>query len=196
MLPIRWSLSPGIPRPPGSGVACAPTTEVMVWASRSASSVLGPTRTHELPMSERAGERPPSPTLGCGQPATPRGVAQPGSAPALGAGGRGFKSPLPDSSSSCADPLNPPSQLIERGVDSASPGNLGPSAGVAQWQSPSLPSWSCGFDSRRPLQGQRTFSGDLSAQMGRCATTVQLRTCGAVPQWTMSPRPEAARAPR
>lgn len=24
-------------------------------------------------------------------------------------------------------------------------------AGVAQWQSPSLPSWSCGFDSRRPL---------------------------------------------
>jgi hypothetical protein len=34
-------------------------------------------------------------------------------------------------------------------------------AGVAQWQSPSLPSWSCGFDSRRPLQriipGQREF---------------------------------------
>jgi site-specific DNA recombinase len=26
------------------------------------------------------------------------------------------------------------------------------SAGVAQWQSPSLPSWSCGFDSRHPLQ--------------------------------------------
>src|SRR3954466_15751505 len=25
-------------------------------------------------------------------------------------------------------------------------------AGVAQWQSPSLPSWWCGFDSRRPLQ--------------------------------------------
>ena len=24
-------------------------------------------------------------------------------------------------------------------------------AGVAQWQSPSLPSWSRGFDSRRPL---------------------------------------------
>ena len=24
-------------------------------------------------------------------------------------------------------------------------------AGVAQWQSPSLPSWLCGFDSRRPL---------------------------------------------
>jgi hypothetical protein len=32
-------------------------------------------------------------------------------------------------------------------------------AGVAQWQSPSLPSWPCGFDSRRPLRyvspGQR-----------------------------------------
>ena len=27
-------------------------------------------------------------------------------------------------------------------------------AGVAQWQSPSLPSWPCGFDSRRPLQGR------------------------------------------
>ena len=25
-------------------------------------------------------------------------------------------------------------------------------ADVAQWQSPSLPSWSCGFDSRHPLQ--------------------------------------------
>jgi hypothetical protein len=44
-------------------------------------------------------------TLGCGRDldmsaaytALPdRGVAQPGSAPALGAGGRGFKSPLPD----------------------------------------------------------------------------------------------------
>jgi hypothetical protein len=30
-------------------------------------------------------------------------------------------------------------------------GNLERFAGVAQWQSPSLPSWSCGFDSRRPL---------------------------------------------
>ena len=31
------------------------------------------------------------------------------------------------------------------------------SAGVAQWQSPSLPSWSCGFDSRRPLQVSARF---------------------------------------
>jgi hypothetical protein len=28
-------------------------------------------------------------------------------------------------------------------------------AGVAQWQSPSLPSWSCGFDSRHPLASTR-----------------------------------------
>ncbi len=27
----------------------------------------------------------------------------------------------------------------------------GTAAGVAQWQSPSLPSWPCGFDSRHPL---------------------------------------------
>jgi hypothetical protein len=30
-------------------------------------------------------------------------------------------------------------------------------ADVAQWQSPSLPSWSCGFDSRHPLQFRSTF---------------------------------------
>jgi hypothetical protein len=41
-----------------------------------------------------------------------------------------------------------------------------PHAGVAQWQSPSLPSWSCGFDSRHPLHlifaGQR-FGCPVSA---------------------------------
>src|SRR5579875_3460287 len=34
----------------------------------------------------------------------------------------------------------------------SAPARLRLLAGVAQWQSPSLPSWSCGFDSRRPLQ--------------------------------------------
>src|SRR5919109_1855934 len=33
-------------------------------------------------------------------------------------------------------------------------------AGVAQWQSPSLPSWSCGFDSRRPLQPETPPDAD------------------------------------
>jgi hypothetical protein len=35
-------------------------------------------------------------------------------------------------------------------------------AGVAQWQSPSLPSWSCEFDSRHPLQWHNPLSGAIS----------------------------------
>jgi hypothetical protein len=34
-------------------------------------------------------------------------------------------------------------------------------AGVAQWQSPSLPSWLCGFDSRRPLRAFLLVDGLL-----------------------------------
>lgn len=30
-------------------------------------------------------------------------------------------------------------------------------AGVAQWQSPSLPSWLCGFDPRHPLSGASSY---------------------------------------
>ena len=36
-------------------------------------------------------------------------------------------------------------------------------AGVAQWQSSSLPSWLRGFDSLRPLQGQTCQSGVMAA---------------------------------
>src|SRR5215472_10994891 len=34
------------------------------------------------------------------------------------------------------------------------------SAGVAQWQSSSLPSWLCGFDSHHPLQPHAVPTGD------------------------------------
>jgi hypothetical protein len=61
-----------------------------------------------------------------------------------------------------------------RPVHPRTTGNLERCAGVAQWQSPSLPSWSCGFDSRRPLQGQCAFSAEPSAPVIHSATTVQL----------------------
>ena len=38
------------------------------------------------------------------------------------------------------------------------------SAGVAQWQSSSLPSWLCGFDPRRPLPANALLRGDYSLQ--------------------------------
>src|SRR5690242_3479756 len=42
-------------------------------------------------------------------------------------------------------------------------------AGVARWQSPSLPSWPCGFDSRPPLSsllaGQRQFRADTHVSL-------------------------------
>ena len=41
-----------------------------------------------------------------------------------------------------------PSRLEGRRSGAQTPPSI---AGVAQWQSPSLPSWSCGFDSRHPL---------------------------------------------
>jgi hypothetical protein len=41
-------------------------------------------------------------------------------------------------------------------------------AGVAQWQSPSLPSWPCEFDSRHPLHGESPSQwGDRSANVSR-----------------------------
>ena len=42
-------------------------------------------------------------------------------------------------------------------------------AGVAQWQSPSLPSWSCGFESRRPLFASLRILMGRAAQAHRCA---------------------------
>ena len=83
------------------------------------------------------------PTLG------PAGEWRSGSAPALGAGGRRFESALPDG------PL--PSHDMRNAA-----GSVSDSAGVAQWQSPSLPSWSCGFDSRHPLRVHPALS-----QLGR-----------------------------
>lgn len=54
----------------------------------------------------------------------------------------------------------------------------GPRADVAQWQSPSLPSWPCGFDSRHPLQlrpkrAQRS-SGKCSVQLSPGRGTAEL----------------------
>ena len=54
----------------------------------------------------------------------------------------------------------------------ATQGRPGRRAGVAQWQSSSLPSWSCGFDSRRPLHrvmaGQAPCGGSIR-RSGRTA---------------------------
>jgi hypothetical protein len=65
-----------------------------------------------------------------------------------------------------------------RGVPLIAPGL----AGVAQWQSSSLPSWSCGFDSRHPLPfpaGQRVVLRSSAAVAGHldhlCARYVARR---------------------
>jgi hypothetical protein len=42
-------------------------------------------------------------------------------------------------------------------------------AGVAQWQSPSLPSWSCGFDSRHPLHWLPAFAQGNRQDTSVCA---------------------------
>jgi hypothetical protein len=46
------------------------------------------------------------------------------------------------------------------------PASIGSIAGVAQWQSPSLPSWSCGFDSRRPLSTKSELKGRFGRPLG------------------------------
>src|SRR5215212_5417245 len=61
------------------------------------------------------------------------------SASALGAEDRRFESCRPDT-------------VIQS--TALAPGDHHGNAGVAQWQSPSLPSWSCEFDSRHPLHSE------------------------------------------
>jgi hypothetical protein len=59
-------------------------------------------------------------------------------------------------------------------------------AGVAQWQSPSLPSWPCEFDSRHPLQWHKPLSGAVSrpviergeAALDRGRLVIWGRSCG------------------
>lgn len=48
-------------------------------------------------------------------------------------------------------------------------------AGVAQWQSPSLPSWPCGFDSRRPLHHVYRSTGTGSAHRAGAAQMITVR---------------------
>ncbi len=69
----------------------------------------------------------------------------------------------PERPGSTGNPTSPgvpkpprPSPTVERSLVA---GTVRPHrAGVAQWQSPSLPSWSCGFDSRHPLQSSPQVS--------------------------------------
>jgi hypothetical protein len=58
------------------------------------------------------------------------------------------------------------------GVVGPRAGSLPRLAGVAQWQSPSLPSWSCGFDSRHPL--------DTNAQIREVFAGLRKRLLGVV----------------
>ena len=59
-----------------------------------------------------------------------------------------------------------------------------PSAGVAQWQSPSLPSWSCGFDSRHPLHMDPPVFGGSDQSRTQRASTLDDR-------WSPLPTPVA-----
>ena len=63
-------------------------------------------------------------------------------------------------------------------------------AGVAQWQSSSLPSWSCGFDSRRPLS-----TNVVSKSMSRHGAGLRLSDPGISARWWRH-RPRGRRARR
>ena len=60
----------------------------------------------------------------------------------------------------------------DRRFESCRPDSVHHPAGVAQWQSSSLPSWSCEFDSRHPLDKTSPFAASLalvwSLRTGRC----------------------------
>ena len=66
-------------------------------------------------------------------------------------------------------------------------------AGVAQWQSPSLPSWSCGFDSRHPLvRGCLLLAGSARLAHSPCLAGVQpphpaRRASPPDPHWRVGP---------
>ena len=74
--------------------------EQLLHSLREASGTAGrgPTAAAKAAAASRAPTARPPRTIRAGRSTMTRsrGVAQPGSAPALGAGGRGFKSPLPD----------------------------------------------------------------------------------------------------
>jgi hypothetical protein len=55
----------------------------------------------------------------------------------------------------------PPIHSAAARLTAAVGGTTARCAGVAQWQSSSLPSWSCGFDSRHPLRALTQASGTL-----------------------------------
>ena len=76
----------------------------------------------------------------------------------------GFEPAAPRSQSECATKLrHTPSyaapSLTRPAVASRRARRCRARAGVAQWQSPSLPSWPCGFDSRRPLHPLTSGNG-------------------------------------
>jgi hypothetical protein len=87
-------------------------------ASRPADGEIGPDGADARPGRLRSARSEP---LGG---ATIRGVAQPGSAPALGAGGRGFKSPLPDSLEKAAHRWSFLIPHLDRGCEASGVKNL------------------------------------------------------------------------